>query len=175
MAADITIRRCTAADAPALAALARCTFYDTFTGTCTDADMQDFLDEFYNEARIAQELSNPADYTFFALQEGEPIGFLRFLDAEVPFPRDAAEKALELNRLYVDAPHKGKGVAKVLMDFYMDYAAAEGFRFLWLGVWEHNYRAQAFYRKWGFRPTPYTHPFPIGGTPQTDLWWSREL
>ena len=173
MPASLSIRRCTRADAPALSALARRTFYDTFTGTCSEADMQDFLNTFYNEPRIAEELSNPEDHTFFALQQEMPVGYLRFLESPVSFVHDAQQKALELNRLYVDAPHKGKGVAQALMDCYLDFAKAGGYTFLWLGVWEHNLRAKAFYRKYGFAATPYTHPFPIGDTPQTDEWWVR--
>jgi ribosomal protein S18 acetylase RimI-like enzyme len=173
MPAQLVIRRCTVADAPALAALARRTFYDTFTGTCSETDMQDFLNSFYNEPRIAQELSNPEDYTFFALQQEVPVGYLRFLESPVTFPHNADKRALELNRLYVDKPHKGRGVAQALMDFYLNYAKDNAYAFLWLGVWEYNYRAQAFYRKYGFAPTGYTHPFPVGNTPQTDEWWAR--
>ena len=175
MTPDITIRRCTVADAPALTALARRTFHDTFTGTCTEADMQDFLDTFYNEDRIRHELSDPADHIFFALSGNVPVGFLRFMESPVPFPHEQEQRALELNRLYVDQPYKGRGIAQALMSFYLDYAKMEGYRYLWLGVWEHNYRAQAFYRKYGFAPTPYTHPFPVGQTPQTDVWWARDL
>ncbi len=172
---SITMRRCCVADASALSALACRTFYDTFTGTCTEADMQGFLEEYYSVERLARELSNPEDYTFFALQEGHPIGYLRFLESPVPLPHNAGEKALELNRLYIDLPYKGQRAAARLMDFYLEWAAANGYNLLWLGVWEHNYRAQAFYRKYGFAPTAHTHPFPIGATPQTDVWWVRHL
>lgn len=172
---SVLIRRCTVADAPALTALARRTFFDTFTGTCTEEDMQDFLDAVYNEQRITQELANPEDYSFFALIGDTPVAFLRFLNSPVPFPHDANKKALELNRLYVDKPFKGQGIAQALMDFYLEYAKMEGYQLLWLGVWEYNHRAQAFYRKYGFVPTPYTHPFPIGNTPQTDVWWVAEV
>jgi GNAT superfamily N-acetyltransferase len=137
--------------------------------------MQDFLDTFYNEDRIRRELGNEEDYTFFAMAGDKPAGFLRFLDSPVPFAYDISKKALELNRLYIDLPYKGQGIAHVLMDFYMEYAKMGGYTLLWLGVWEHNYRAQAFYRKYGFASTPYTHPFPVGNTPQTDVWWVREL
>ncbi len=170
-----TIRRCTVADAAALSALARRTFQDTFTGTCTEADMRRFLDDNYSVKRLTQELSNPYDYTFFAMDGDEPAGYLRFLESPVPFPHDAARKALELNRLYINLAWKGRGVAAELMDFYLDYARTQGYGLLWLGVWEHNGRAQAFYRKYAFAPTPYTHPFPIGETPQTDVWWIRTL
>jgi ribosomal protein S18 acetylase RimI-like enzyme len=169
---QIAIRRCTPMDTAVLAALARRTFYDTFTGTCTEDDMQHFLYTFYNEERIASELSREGDYTFLAELDGKPIGFLRFGEVDVPFSYDRALKPLELNRLYVDKAYKGLGLGPLLMDFYMSYAREHGYNFLWLGVWEHNYRAQAFYKKYGFSFSGHRHPFPIGNTPQTDEWWT---
>ena len=173
-ALNISIRRCTPADAPVLTAMARRTFYDTFTGTCTEADMQDFLDTFYNESRISSELSDENDHIYFAELDGTPVAFLRFGETPVQFPYNTSLKPLELNRIYVDSAYKGKGIAQQLMDFYMSYAQHNGYQFLWLGVWEYNHRAQAFYRRYGFAFTGYTHPFPIGNTPQTDEWWSKE-
>ncbi len=41
---------------------------------------------------------------------------------------------------------------------------------MFLGVWERNERAKAFYKKWGFADTGVRHNFPIGNTPQTDHW-----
>ncbi len=169
------IRRCGVEDAPALSALARRTFYDTFTGTCTETDMQQFLDTYYNVVRLAGELSAPDDYTYFAEFDGVPAGYLRFLGGPVQFPAADYEKPLELNRLYVDAQYKGKGLAQLLMNFYLQSAADNNCDFLWLGVWEHNYRAQSFYKKYGFSFTGHRHPFPIGDTPQTDEWWGMEM
>lgn len=156
-----------------LSAIAGRTFRDTFAGTCTDADMQDFLHAFYNEERLREELANPADFIFFAETGSGPAGYIRFLESEVAFPCNRALRPLELNRLYVDAAYQGSGVAQQLMDFYIAYAAEAGYHFLWLGVWEHNYRAQAFYRKYDFTFTGHRHLFPIGHTPQTDEWWAR--
>ena len=48
-----------------------------------------------------------------------------------------------------------------------DKARARGARELWLGVWERNERAQAFYRKCGFRKVG-TQIFVVGTDPQTD-------
>ena len=46
--------------------------------------------------------------------------------------------------------------------------------YVWLGVWERNARAQAFYGKYGFRPVG-THVFMFGDEPQTDEIWMRPL
>lgn len=158
-------------DAASLSALARRTFADTFTGTCTDEDLAHFLEEYYNTNRMAAELSDPDDLIFFALSGDVPVAYMRFGVHEVPFEYDRSLNALELNRLYIDTGFQGKGVAQQLMNFYLQYARKHGYRFLWLGVWEHNLRAQAFYKKYGFAFNGHTHPFPIGGTPQTDQWW----
>ena len=176
MKQNITIRRCTAEDAGLLSELAKRTFYETFTGTCTEADMQEFLTVHYSPQQLEQELANPADFYFFAMDEnGAPAGYLRFGENSVPFSYNTNQKALELNRLYIDKAHQGQGVAHLLMQFFEDYAKANDFGYLWLGVWEHNLRAQAFYRKWGYSFTGERHPFPIGNTPQTDEWWAKKI
>ena len=45
---------------------------------------------------------------------------------------------------------------------------------LWLGVWERNPRAQAFYRTCGFAVVG-THTFVVGSDPQTDHVMARPL
>ena len=44
----------------------------------------------------------------------------------------------------------------------------------WLGVWERNGRAQAFYRKWNFR-TVGEHVFQLGSDLQRDIVMERTL
>jgi len=84
-------------------------------------------------------------------------------------------KALELKRLYVLKEFHGKKIAQELMDYFIEYATKNKYACVWLGVWEHNMRAQKFYAKYGFVNSGYTHDFPIGDTPQTDWWFWRFL
>ena len=51
---------------------------------------------------------------------------------------------------------------------------SRGGRSAWLGVWERNARAQAFYRKQGFAPVG-THTFVLGSDEQTDEIWVKPL
>ena len=53
-------------------------------------------------------------------------------------------------------------------------ARARGARTLWLGVWEHNPRAMAFYRKFGLEVVG-THAFMLGLDRQRDLIMSVKL
>ncbi|HNL66233.1 MAG TPA: GNAT family N-acetyltransferase, partial [Ferruginibacter sp.] len=84
-------------------------------------------------------------------------------------------KALELKRIYVQKEFQGKGVAQALMDFILRYASDNGYEVVWLGVWEHNKKAQRFYEKYGFENSGHPHDFPIGSTPQTDFWFWKFL
>ncbi|MEI8060485.1 MAG: GNAT family N-acetyltransferase [Ferruginibacter sp.] len=167
---EITIRRVTATDVPRLSVIAKQIFYDTFTGTCTEADMQGFLIDYFGEEPLGKEISNEKDYYYFAEVGGVAVGYIRFMEDYSSFPLVQQWKALELKRIYILKEYHSRGIAQKLMDFYMDYAISQEFKVLWLGVWEHNLRAQKFYEKYGFINSGYTHDFPIGNTPQTDLW-----
>jgi GNAT superfamily N-acetyltransferase len=74
---------------------------------------------------------------------------------------------VELWRFYVDQPFHGRGVAARLMEGAKQRARRRGAISLWLGVWERNHRAKAFYAKHGFRKVG-SHVFVVGADPQTD-------
>jgi len=167
---EIQIRRVTIEDVAVLARLARETFYDTFTGTCTPGDMQWFLDENYNEEKLTAELQEEAMFCFFAELDGAPVAYLQFKEDYRNFPEIKKWKALELKRIYVLKAFHGNGIAQKLMDHYLHFAREKKYEVAWLGVWEHNERAQHFYAKYGFTRSGFTHYFPIGNTPQTDVW-----
>ncbi len=167
---EISIRRVVPGDEAVLSAIAKQTFFDTFNGTCTEADMQQFLELYFSEAALGREISNPADYCFFAEVNGQPAGYIRFMEDYSNFEMMKEWKALELKRIYILKDYQGMGVAQKLMDFYMQYAIGNHYNALWLGVWEHNQRALKFYEKYGFENSGHTHDFPIGNTPQTDFW-----
>lgn len=167
---DVIIRRATVNDAATLSALSKQTFFDTFTGTCTDEDMEQFLQEYFNLEQVKSELRNENDFYFFAEINGIPAGYIRMMEDYSNFELMKKWKALELKRIYVDKEFHGKGVAKELINFVEAFAKENKYEVLWLGVWEHNLRAKRFYEKNGFTDSGYMHNFPIGNTPQYDNW-----
>ena len=167
---NTTIRRATLKDAVVLSALSKKTFYDTFTGTCTEDDMQQFLQAYFDLDIVKKELANENDLYFFIEVDGVPAGYLRLMEDYSNFPLMKQWKALELKRIYIDKLYHGKGLAQVLMTFAENFAKEKKFEVLWLGVWEHNNRAIRFYEKMGFKDSGHTHDFPIGNTPQKDNW-----
>lgn len=78
-----------------------------------------------------------------------------------------ATRPIELWRFYVARPWQGRGVAQVLMTAAVGAARQRDAAVLWLGVWERNPRAQAFYKKSGFVDVG-SQTFTVGTDPQND-------
>ena len=169
------MRRITLEDVPALSFMAKKTFYDTFTGTCTSEDMEEFLQKYYSEESLAAEVKNEVFQYYFAEFNGNAVGYILFADADFEFDEIKGSSALELKRFYILEDYHGKGAAQTMMHFLIDHAVSEGYDCIFLGVWEHNMRAQKFYNKFQFKATSHTHDFPIGNTPQTDVYMWKSL
>jgi diamine N-acetyltransferase len=171
MQTNIEIVKINAADAAELSAIAKKTFYDTFTGTCTPADMEHFLAYYYSEKVILTEIETEGYQYYFAKSNNEIIGYLLFAENAEEF----GTRALELKRFYVSQSYQGKGAAQKMMDYFLAFAEQNNYALSFLGVWEYNYRAQNFYGKYGFVKTNHTHSFPVGATPQMDVYMKKEM
>ena len=165
------IRRVVLEDADTLSKIGAETFFETFTGTCTNEDMEHFLFEYYNINQVKKELKDENDFFYFLEINSTAVGYIRIKKGKPNFNTTQQGKALELKRLYVLKPYHGKGIAQALMNFVIDFAQKDSYKIVWLGVWEYNCRAIKFYEKMGFINTGFKHDFPIGNTPQTDLWY----
>ena len=169
----IELKPATPADAKILTELARKVFTDTFAKDNLDSDMNLYLDSAFVEAKQLAEINDSKRHSIIARMEGQPAGFYQLL-------KDSREECilgpapLELLRLYVDSKWHGKGVAKALMENAIEFGRTNGFQTFWLGVWENNLRAQAFYRKFGFQVKG-SHVFVLGTDPQNDLIMARDL
>jgi ribosomal protein S18 acetylase RimI-like enzyme len=169
----ITIRPAALDDAVLLAELGRRTFDEAFTPTNDPDSMRDYMDSAFAPEVQSAELADENNFFAIAEVEGQPAGYsmLRRCSAE---PGIVAEQPIELVRLYTLQSWLGRGIGPALMDHCLAEAARMEHDVLWLGVWEFNPRAQAFYRKYGFREVG-THVFHLGPEAQTDLLMQREV
>ena len=161
-----TIRPATLADAAALAEIAARTFDDTFSPQTPAADMALFLAEKYGVAQQTAELRDAAMTTLLVELEGRLAGFAQLKEGPVP-ECVAGPRPIEIYRFYLDKEWKGRGVAQALMEAARAEARRLGAETIWLGVWEKNARAIAFYSKCGFIEVG-SHLFPVGNDPQVD-------
>lgn len=161
------LRKATPDDARSLAELAESTFRETFGASNAREDMDQHCRAHYGEAIQAREISDPDRLTLVSADGDRLVGFAQLRWGAAPECVKAASPG-EIQRLYVAGNWHGRGVAQELMRACLEAMAARGSDAVWLGVWERNPRAIAFYRKSGFVEVG-DHVFALGGDPQRDI------
>lgn len=162
-----TIRQAKLNDAEALAQLAERTFRETFAMDNNATDMDLHCAENFGADIQGKELQDPNYVTLLAEIEHQPVAFAQ-VRLHSPKACVTAQHPSELYRLYVDKAWHGRGVAQQIMAHILSTADQANADYIWLGVWEHNPRARAFYSKYGFH-TVGEHIFQFGTDPQRDL------
>lgn len=170
---SVVIRPAGVPDAAWLAELAERTFRETYASHNTPDNMERYVAEHFGPALQAAELADAGYLTLVAEVDGRAAGYAQL--GRGPAPECVAgPDPMEIIRFYVDRPWHGQGLAQALMRAAATHAGAAGARTLWLGVWERNPRAIAFYRKCGFVEVG-THTFVLGTDHQRDLVLARPI
>ena len=160
-------------DAAVLSELSRRTFIETFAEFNSPENMNIYLNEAFSEEKQLAEIEDRKRQIYIAWNTKEAIGFFHLFHDSA----DAAVKGdnpIELLRLYVVSAWHGKGVAEALMNHCLELCRQGGYKTLWLGVWESNFRAQTFYRKYSFIWVG-QHIFKLGHDEQIDLIFAKDL
>lgn len=165
-AAAIHISSGLPSEASELASFAALTFTETFGADNRPEDLRVHLAASFGIAQQTRELLDPGEVTLLARQGMTLIGFAQ-VRRKSPPPGITLDRPVELHRFYVARSAHGSGIAQQLMRAVHDTAAQFGARQLWLGVWERNPRAIAFYKKTGFVDVGSTD-FHVGADRQTD-------
>ncbi len=173
MQEQIKIRRASAADNVLLAELGARTFRDTFAAANTPENMAAYLAASFGPEIQAAELADPRVVFLIAEIEGEPAGYAQLRGGAAPSGINGSNP-VELVRIYARREIIGQGVGAALMQACIAEARRRGYDTVWLGVWEHNVRARAFYERWGFKEAG-THVFQLGDDPQTDVLMQRAV
>jgi diamine N-acetyltransferase len=169
----VAVRHATEQDAAELAVLAERTFRATFGDSNGAEDMDLHCRKTYGREIQAREIRDAARTTLVCHVGDRLVGYGQ-LRWGVPPNCVKGVRPAEIQRLYVDAPWHGKGVAGALMTSLFEAARQGGADVAWLGVWERNPRAIAFYEKNGFRRVG-DHSFLLGNDPQRDWVLARTL
>ena len=155
--------------------LAERTFRQAFGEDNDPVDFEAYAREAFSEDRLAEELADAAN-TFVVVPgeiEGELSAYAKVRRSSTE-PCCRGKNPIELERIYVDQALIGQGVGALLMEHCLELAACEGHDSIWLGVWERNERAIAFYRRWGFEAVG-EHDFQLGSDRQRDLVMERRI
>jgi len=170
----VRIRPAVAAEAAALHELAALTFPLACPPSTTEAAKLAFIAEHLSELAFVRYLDDPSREVIVAEADGL-VGYAMAVRGE-PGDADAARAVqarptAELSKLYVHPDHHGAGVASSLVDAVLASAQRAGAASVWLGVNQHNARANRFYAKNGFESVG-SKRFLVGDVYEED--WVRE-
>jgi GNAT superfamily N-acetyltransferase len=139
----------------------------------TPENMMLYLNQNFTLKRIKEEIQEPNAVFFIAEKDEEAIGYARVRKSERPKALNGYQ-AIEIERMYADKKYIGKRIGHLLMNTCLHFARDNGYNTVWLGVWEHNLHAIAFYEKWGFEKFG-QHTFMLGNDAQTDLLMKKHF
>ena len=123
--------------------------------------------------KIKNELSEENSQFFFIYAGEEPAGYLKVNIADAQ-TEEMGNEALEIERIYILKAFQNRGLGRILFDKTMDIADEMQASKIWLGVWEKNNKAIAFYKKLGFSEYG-SHSFYMGDEEQTDIIMVKPL
>lgn len=164
--AQCWMRPANAADLAAVAGFAEMTFRDTYAAHNTPEDMELYCSQAYAPEVLAAEMHQDDVLYLLALVNDHIVGLLKLQWSQPPMPMPF-DNPLQISRIYVHPEAKGQGIGRILMAAAKAHAAEHGHDYLWLGVWQQNEAAIAFYKKMGFAIIG-TDTFVLGKDPQLD-------
>lgn len=170
----IRITHADASHTSLLANLALDTFRESFEKVNNPHDFKTYTSQAFTEAQLEKEILESGSQYILAYSNTTLAGYARIRDSNEVNDKFPDQKTLELHRIYVLEKFIGQGIGLALMKYCLGLAKERGAEIIWLGVWEHNHRAQAFYKKFGFEHFG-SHTFMMGNDAQTDLLMKLNL
>lgn len=167
------IRQCNLSDIKILQEISIETFNDTFKDQNSPENMATYLEKAFNLEQLKDELATAASQFFFIYLNDEIAGYLKIniLDAQ---SEKMGDDSLEIERIYIRSSFQKHGLGKSLYQKAITCANEWGKKKIWLGVWEKNENAIAFYKKMGFEQSG-SHSFYMGDEEQIDLIMVKSL
>ncbi|MDN5200847.1 GNAT family N-acetyltransferase [Fulvivirgaceae bacterium BMA10] len=166
------IRKAGIEDLDILQKLTQQTFLETYADQNTEEDMQEYLEAHFTHERLRESLHDPKSMYYIMFDKDEAVGYLKLRKKRSE--KLEKKQVIELERIYVLKNQIGKGLGKLLIDEAIGISKRGGYEVLWLGVWEKNFRAIAFYEKCGFKQYG-EHIFRLGSDVQRDYLMKLDL
>ncbi|MEQ8559716.1 MAG: N-acetyltransferase [Henriciella sp.] len=157
----IHVRDATRDDLDALVALSQKTFTDKFGHLYKPEDLQAFLDTEHSLSTYRTALAAPRTLVRVAeTPEGSLGAYLVCGPLTLP-AEEAADGAVELKRIYVDAPLQGRGLGRHFIDEAFAWARRQEAPEMYLSVFSENDGARRLYERVGFEKIG-EFLFPVG-------------
>ncbi|WP_416722712.1 GNAT family N-acetyltransferase [Bacillus stercoris] len=170
---SVNNKKCSREDLQILQQLSIETFNDTFKDQNSPENMKAYLKRAFNTKQLEKELSNMSSEFFFVYFDHEVAGYVK-VNIDDAQSEEMGAESLEIERIYIKNNFQKHGLGKHLLNKAIEIALERNKKNIWLGVWEKNENAIAFYKKMGFVQTG-AHSFYMGDEEQTDLIMTKTL
>ena len=170
---QITLRYGAVPDAPSLSELATKAFRDTHRRLDSEQDIADYVGKHLDVEAVGELLRDPQRTTLLA-EVDQRLARYAVLRRAPPPAGIADLNAIDLERFYLAVEYVGRGLDAQLMTAVTGEASSHGARAIWLGVYDRNARAVAFYERQGFRQVG-AKEFPFGGRTYLDPIYALDL
>jgi diamine N-acetyltransferase len=135
--------------------------------------MNAYSERAFNIKQLEKELSNISSQFFFVYFNNEVAGYLK-VNTDDDQSEEMGDESLEIERIYIKNEFQKHGLGKYLLNKAMEIAMECNKKKIWLGVWEKNENAIAFYKKMGFVQIG-AHSFYMGDEEQIDFIMTKTL
>ncbi|NOU89742.1 GNAT family N-acetyltransferase [Paenibacillus sp. LMG 31460] len=169
----VNLKKCTLEDSRTLQEISCETFNETFKHQNSPENINAYLERAFSLKQIEKELSNIFSQFFFVYLNNEVAGYLKVNTNDAQSEK-MDDKSLEIERIYIKSKFQKQGLGKYLLNKAMEIAKGRNKKEIWLGVWEKNENAIAFYNKMGFVQTG-VHSFYLGDEEQRDFIMTKTL
>lgn len=169
----ISIKKCTYDDLYTLQEVSRKTFIETFQDQNSPENMKAYLERAFNIEQLHRELSHPYSQFFMVFFNDDLAGYLKLNTGDAQ-TEEMGQASLEVERIYILSAFQKQGLGKFLLNQAIEIAEQQNKQEIWLGVWEENDNALAFYRSKGFKQVG-SHSFFMGDEEQIDFIMCKTL
>jgi ribosomal protein S18 acetylase RimI-like enzyme len=169
----VNIREASNAELETLQQISKSTFAETFSIHNSEENMRKYLRDNLSLEKLGEEMRNPKSSFYFVEMKGTVVGYLK-LNVGVAQNEWKEDSGMEIERIYVLKEYQGHKIGQILFEKAISMARSMEMQYVWLGVWEKNERAIAFYTKNGFKVVG-QHLFKLGDDVQMDYMMKRTL
>ena len=170
---NTAIIKCTKKDIEQLQQLSIQTFSDTYQHLNEAVNFQRYIEKAFSNTQLQLELQNPESQFYFLKINNKPVAYIK-TNIGLAQTEKLDDEYLEIERIYVLKQYQGLGLGRQLFNKSIMLAKALGKKKVWLGVWEKNPQAIAFYERMGFTVFG-KHIFQVGAEDQIDFMMEFEI
>lgn len=169
---NIKITQAHESDIEAVLSIARQTFINNYQHKNKPDNFKTYLDKAFSKAQLLKEIKHPESTYYLVWYEKKLIAYFKLNEGQAQTENQV--NGLEVERIYIRQAHQGRGLGRQLLKFCLDKAKEKQKAYLWLGVWEKNEAAIAFYKKCGMVKFG-EHIFQLGDDPQVDFLMKLDI